>query len=51
MRPFDAILFKDLGSYEGIVEKGAVEYTVRSVSGVFGTTPPLSKKMIEELIK
>lgn len=52
MRPFEALCFKDLGSYEGVIEKPPVQYAVKAVSGAFGTVQPQppSRKIIQELI-
>ena len=44
MRPYDAISFRDLGSYEGSNDKSPMEYSVRSVGT--GIVHPVSKKVI-----
>lgn len=51
MRPYEALSFKDLGSYEGLPARLPVEYTIRQVGAGLGIIDPACKKVIEELIK
>lgn len=50
MRPYEAICFKQLGSYEGLPDQTPNEYTVRTMGGGLEMMNPVSKKIIEDLI-
>lgn len=47
MRPYDAISFKDLGSYEGLPDKAPLEFSVKSLEqNLANIAYPASKKII-----
>ena len=51
MRPYEAICFKDLGSYEGLPEKAPTECSVRTIGGGLDLVQTVCKKVVEEVIQ
>lgn len=51
MRPYEAICFKDLGSYEGLPEKAPTECSVRTIGGGLDLVQTVCKKAVEEVIQ
>jgi hypothetical protein len=49
LQPFEALCFKDLGSYENVPEKTPVEYTIKCITGGLSNNQQVSKKVLEEI--
>jgi hypothetical protein len=49
LQPFEALCFKDLGSYENLPERIPVEYTIKCLAAGLTNNQQVSKKVLEEI--
>lgn len=49
LQPFEALCFKDLGTYDAVPERAPVDYTIKCIAGGLSGNQQVSKKVLEEI--
>lgn len=49
LQPYEALCFKDLGSYDAVPERPPVEYSIKCITGGLSNNQQVSRKVLEEI--